>query len=338
MARRVHGRVTGRLESLPILALSVHSACNCRCVMCDIWKANAVKREIGLDDLRRHTAAIRRLHVGRVMLTGGEPLLHANLWGLCDLLRADGIRITLVTTGLLLDVHASHVARSIDEVVVSIDGPPAVHDTIRRVPGGFARVAKGVAALAEHGMRSGLIARSVVQKGNFTHLAATIARVRDIGVHRLSFLAADVSSAAFNRPTPWDQARRAEVALAASDLPAFADVIREVEVHCADELRSGFVAGGAASLWRLYDYSRAVAGEGPFRRVRCNAPWVSAVVEPDGQVRPCFFHEPYPRGENLEATLNGPGAVRFRRELDVARNDICRRCVCSLSLPIAARA
>jgi MoaA/NifB/PqqE/SkfB family radical SAM enzyme len=329
--------MTGRLESLPILALSVHSACNCRCVMCDIWKANAVKREIGIDELQRHAAAIRRLHVGRVMLTGGEPLLHSNLWGLCDLLRADGIRITLVTTGLLLDAHASAVARSIDEVVVSIDGPPAVHDTIRRVPGGFARVAKGVAALAEHGMRAGIIARSVVQKANFAHLAKTIARVRDIGVNRLSFLAADVSSTAFNRATPWDQARRAEVALSPSDLPAFADAIRDAESQCADELRSGFVAGGAASLWRLYDYSRALAGQRPFRRVRCNAPWVSAVVEPNGQVRPCFFHEPYHPGGDLESTVNGPDAIRFRRELDVTRNDICRRCVCSLRLGIAAR-
>ena len=44
IARRARSRVSGRLESLPILALSVHSACNCRCVMCDIWKANGEKR------------------------------------------------------------------------------------------------------------------------------------------------------------------------------------------------------------------------------------------------------------------------------------------------------
>jgi hypothetical protein len=35
--RRVRGRASGRLHSLPILALVVHSACNCRCLMCDIW-------------------------------------------------------------------------------------------------------------------------------------------------------------------------------------------------------------------------------------------------------------------------------------------------------------
>ena len=52
IARRARSRRSGRLESLPILALSVHSACNCRCVMCDIWKANSEKREISSNPIR----------------------------------------------------------------------------------------------------------------------------------------------------------------------------------------------------------------------------------------------------------------------------------------------
>ena len=144
IVRRSVGGWSGQLRSLPILALSVHSACNCRCVMCDIWKANADKREIGLDELERHIDAIRRLHVQRVMLTGGEPLLHRNLWVLCDRLRREGIRVTLVTTGLLVEPHADSIARAIDDLVVSIDGPPDVHDEIRRVPHAFDRIEKGL--------------------------------------------------------------------------------------------------------------------------------------------------------------------------------------------------
>ncbi|HYM11884.1 MAG TPA: SPASM domain-containing protein, partial [Bryobacterales bacterium] len=65
---------------------------------------------------------------------------------------------------------------------------------------------------------------------------------------------------------------------------------------------------------------------------RCNAPWVSAVVESDGTVRPCFFHQPVGsvRGRGLREVLNSPQAVEFRRSLDVSTNPICRRCVCSL--------
>jgi MoaA/NifB/PqqE/SkfB family radical SAM enzyme len=338
--RRALGRRSGQLHSLPILALSVHSACNCRCVMCDIWKANAEKRDISADDLCRHLAAIRQLRVQRVMLTGGEPLLHRNLWALCDMLQESGVRLTLVTTGLLIEQHATEIARSIDELVVSIDGPPSVHDEIRRVRGGFARIAQGLQTMAVQPRRPHTIARSVVQRANCGSLADTVRAAHASGIDRLSFLAADVSTHAFNRPEPWDEARRAEIAVPGDALPLLAEAIGETESICRDASLGGFIAGGIPSLWRIYDYYRALAGLGDFPRVRCNAPWVSAVLEPGGEVRPCFFHAPYEAmGEaTLDETLNSAAARAFRRELDVRTNDVCRRCVCSLSLPLWAEA
>jgi MoaA/NifB/PqqE/SkfB family radical SAM enzyme len=93
--------------------------------------------------------ALRNLHVQRVVLSGGEALMHQNLWLLCELLRelSPDLRITLLSTGLLLKVFASDVVRWCDEVIVSIDGSRAVHDAIRRVPRAFDRLAEGIAAL-----------------------------------------------------------------------------------------------------------------------------------------------------------------------------------------------
>ena len=62
----------------------------------------------------RHLDAIRALRVQRVMLTGGEPLLHRNLWALCERLQALSVRITLVTTGLLIEQHAARDRALID--------------------------------------------------------------------------------------------------------------------------------------------------------------------------------------------------------------------------------
>jgi MoaA/NifB/PqqE/SkfB family radical SAM enzyme len=327
--------MSGQLESLPILALSVHSACNCRCVMCDIWKANADKREISIDDLSRHVDAIRRLHVQRVMLTGGEPLLHRNLWALCGELQALRIRITLVTTGLLIDRHAAEIAASIDTVVVSLDGPREVHDAIRRVKGGFDRLAAGVKMLREHHPRPRLIARCVLQRANASAIAETIEAAKRMGFDELSFLAADVSSTAFNRPDPWPPARASEIAVAEVELDALG---QEIDRACAAHPRlvgRGFVAGGRASLERIAQYYGALAGRSEFPVVQCNAPWVSAVLEPGGVLRPCFFQPAYSRvNGNLDNALNSDDAVAFRRALDVATNDTCRRCVCSMSLPL----
>jgi MoaA/NifB/PqqE/SkfB family radical SAM enzyme len=335
IARRLRSRITGRIESLPILALSVHSACNCKCVMCDIWKANAEKREISPAELERHVDDIRRLHVQRVMLTGGEPLLHRNLWALCAQLRALRIGITLVTTGMLIEAHAAEIAGAADTVVISLDGDRDTHDAIRRVKGGFDRIAKGIFALRASTPPPRLIARSVLQRHNCRSLRETIDAAHRMGFDEISFLAADVSTPAFNRQEPWLPERIAQVAVAPDDLRDLEVSIEQAVSHSPHLFRSGFVVGGRESLERILRYYRALAGAGAFPAVQCNTPWISAVLEPEGALRPCFFHASYgSASKGLSAALNAPSAIAFRKTLHVESNPTCQRCVCSLNLPL----
>ena len=134
------------LTSMPILILNVHSHCNCRCIMCDIWKRET-HEQVRVADLDRHRASLRNLGVRQVVLSGGEPLLHGDLRALCDFFRQENIRLTLLTTGLLLLKRANDVSSLFDDVIVSIDGPREIHDSIRRVNGAFDVIAQGVAAV-----------------------------------------------------------------------------------------------------------------------------------------------------------------------------------------------
>lgn len=176
--------------------------------------------------------------------------------------------------------------------------------------------------------------RCVIQRLNFHDLPGIVDAAREIGLDRLSFLAADVSSEAFNRPGGWDGERVAEVALSATEAAEFEQVLeRAFETHAGD-FRSGFVAESPAKLRRLARYFRALNGDGDFPAVACDAPWVSTVVEADGSVRPCFFHPVLGnlRERPLAEILNSSEAVEFCRRLDVSRDPICRRCTCSLKL------
>ena len=137
-----------QLDRLPILILYPHNRCNCRCVMCDIWKTEKVK-EISAIDLDRHLADLERLRVEWVVFSGGEPLMHSDLFRLAKMLRAQNIRTTLLSTGLLVKRHASQIADHLDDVVISLDGPPEIHDKVRRVAGAFASLSAGVNALFE---------------------------------------------------------------------------------------------------------------------------------------------------------------------------------------------
>ena len=321
--------MNARLERLPILILHPHNRCNCRCVMCDIWKT-AEAKEIGAAELERHLADIERLQVKWVVFSGGEPLMHSDLFRLAAMLRARNIRLTLLSTGLLIKRYASQIARHLDDVIVSLDGPPEIHDNIRRVSGAFASLRAGLRALLEYRPEFPIGIRSTVQKLNCSHLRATAATARSLGVSGISFLAADVTSTAFNRTEPWTILKQDEVAVNASDLPS---LDAEIEALIREEDCGGFVAESPEKLRRIADRFRARIGLAEPVAPVCNAPWVSAVIEADGTVRPCFFHPPIGNvsaGDSLLQVVNGDRAADFRSNLDIATDPVCRRCVCSL--------
>ena len=138
--------------------------------MCDIWKANANKQELTRDDLLPHVKSFKNLHVQRFVLSGGEALMHSNLWLLCELLKELNAQITLLSTGLLLKTHAANIVRWCDEVIVSVDGAGEVHNAVRRIPRAFERLAEGVAALRDLQPGYPVSGRSVLQRTNFRDL------------------------------------------------------------------------------------------------------------------------------------------------------------------------
>jgi len=316
------------LESLPVLVLYPHSRCNCRCVMCDIWKTETAE-EISAKELERHLTDIVSLNVEWLVFSGGEPLMHSDLFRLSALARARGIRTTVLSTGLLLSRYAQQIVESVDDVIISLDGPPRVHDAIRRVAGAFDLLAAGVRAL---GPEFPVAARCTVQRANFSNLRETVRAARSLGLRSISFLAADVSSTAFNRPNGWPSERQASVAPALDEIPLLE---AEIEALIQQEQHTGFVLESADKLRRIVRHFRVYHGLAEPEAPRCNAPWVSAVVEADGTVRPCFFHPPMgnAKEQNLAHVINGPRAIEFRSALRVAENPVCRRCVCSLYRP-----
>jgi Fe-coproporphyrin III synthase len=325
--------VTDRLARLPVLLLAPHSRCNCRCVMCDIWRASG-RDELIAADVARLVPDMTRLHVERVVLTGGEALMHSHLWTLCGRLREAGIAITLLSTGLMLAREAADVAQFCDEVILSLDGPAPVHDAIRRVSGAFDRMALGIVALREADARVGISARCTVQHANVGALVDTVAAAAALTLDHISFLAADVTSAAFNRPEGWMPARQAEVAVGAGELGILEQQLALLERDHAPDFASGFIVESPEKLRRrLLWHFEALHGLRTFPAQRCNAPWVSSVIEADGAVRPCFFHRAIGNvrdADGLEAVVNGAEGLAFRRALDVSTDPTCRGCVCTL--------
>jgi MoaA/NifB/PqqE/SkfB family radical SAM enzyme len=270
------------------------------------------------------------LSVTWVVLSGGEPLMYEHIFDLCTQLRQRGIRVSLLSTGLLFERNAQSIVGSIDDAIVSLDGPPRIHDEVRRVKGAFASLERGVAAIHSANPLFRISARSTVQRNNFRFLSETAREASRLGLSSISFLAADLTSQAFNRPLGWSDAQRADVALLPEEIP---QLQKNIDQLISEWSHSGFLLDRPEKLFGIVAHYQAYLGLVEPVSPKCNAPWTSTVIDADGTVRPCFFHRPIGHlgSSGLLNVLNSPEAVAFRSTLDITGNATCRRCVCSLN-------
>jgi MoaA/NifB/PqqE/SkfB family radical SAM enzyme len=119
------------------------------------------------------------------------------------------------------------------------------------------------------------------------------------------------------------------------ELPELQNITEEIINDRSSDFQTSFIAESPSKLRKIYNYYAAFYDLNPFPYKKCNAPWVSTVIEADGTVRPCFFHAPLGniRNDSLEDILNSNESIRFRKDLDVDSDSTCVKCVCYLNLP-----
>lgn len=309
---------------LELLVLSVSERCDQRCLHCSIWKGAPSNRgqgrghpPLGLEARLGVVEDALASGVRQALLTGGEPLLCADLWPIAERLRAAGTRLMLATNGLLLEAHAERVARLFHEVYVSLDGAtPESHDRLRGVKS-FDRVGRGVAALRRLASRPLLVARATLHAANAGGLAELVSAAREMGFDHVSFLALDASSDAFGGE-PVTRRSLLPTLQQVEELDAAID-----RLAAAGDLAGRFVLESPAKLRRLARHLR-----GDYERPACDAPWWSSVVEADGSVRPCFFQPAVGHVDQGLVALRRSKAYREALGAIRAGNPICERCVC----------
>ena len=336
--KRLRTLQTHKISALPVVILMPHSACNCRCVMCDIWKDNKNLKQLTEQDITGLVSSLRKFGTQQVAMSGGEALLNPNFFKLCEILKKENISITLLTTGLSIKKNAEQLIKWVDEIVVSLDGDEPLHDAIRNIPGAFGKLKDGVQYIKLLDPAYRITARTVIHRLNFRNWESIIKAAKTMGIDQVSFLAADVSSHAFNRQLAWEEPRQDEIRVSKSELPELLEMAERVMAN-QDDFSSGFMAESPGKIYQIYQYYAAFYGLNAFPFKKCNAPWVSTVIEADGAVRPCFFHDAIGNihKDSLADILNSPDATGFRKTLDMATNATCVKCVCSLNLSVFAR-
>ena len=163
------------------LRISVMDRCNFRCPYCmpkekfhENYRFLKSQDRLSFDEIIRLSRLFAGLGVRKLRLTGGEPLLRANLADLVgDLTMISGIEdIALTTNGVLLGQHAVDLhANGLRRVTVSLDTLDP--EVFARMSGGFAaldQVLHGIDAAIAAGLAPVKI-NAVIERGVNDHTA-----------------------------------------------------------------------------------------------------------------------------------------------------------------------
>ena len=114
--------------SLRYLELQITDKCNLRCRHCYIGDTG--NHELSISRIKDIMTEFEELQGLRVLITGGEPLLHPRFDDINSMLPEFSIRKILFTNGMLLNARILKKLK-VHEIQVSIDGLEKAHDSLR---------------------------------------------------------------------------------------------------------------------------------------------------------------------------------------------------------------
>ncbi len=264
---------------LPVVLMFITDQCNLRCSMCGVCElehARSAGKELSTGEWFSVIDAAQRLGTMLVSISGGEPLLRADL---CDLVRHArsrdmGVHLctngTLMTTELARRLHDSGVS----VVSVSLDSPHAAAHERLRGKDTFAPAVEAIRLLREFAPDTRVGINCLITRQNCKTMAEMVEFAESLGVHQIKF--APVHTNLLHRLKHIEE--YGDLLFAPGDLSELEAQVKLLGRACA---KSRLLTTSPAFFEGIVDLY------GTPRSFRCHAGWAAVAVGPTGSVAPC---------------------------------------------------
>ena len=116
------------VPSLRYLELQITDRCNLKCRHCYIGEGS--RQDLSKKQIQKVLEDFEEMQGLRLLISGGEPLLHPLFWEINDTLRNDAFRSVLLSNGTLITNEVANKLH-VHEVQVSLDGMKEGHESLR---------------------------------------------------------------------------------------------------------------------------------------------------------------------------------------------------------------
>ena len=143
----------------PVVIWNLIRRCNLACQHCYSISADIdFPGELSTPDIYRTMDDLKSFGVPVLILSGGEPLLHPDIFAISARAKSMGFYVGLSTNGTMIDdaMLPKVAAIGYDYVGISLDGIEATHDRFRRKVGAYAASLAAVRRCREAGLKVGI--------------------------------------------------------------------------------------------------------------------------------------------------------------------------------------
>ncbi|MHB9100402.1 MAG: heme d1 biosynthesis radical SAM protein NirJ [Sulfuricella sp.] len=133
--------------------------CNLTCKHCYSTSADKdFPGELSTEEVFTVMDDLKKFRVPVLILSGGEPLLHKDIFAISHRAKKMGFYVGLSSNGTLIDESNIEQIAAVgyDYVGVSLDGIQATHDKFRRMEGAFNKSMHGIRLCKERGIKVGI--------------------------------------------------------------------------------------------------------------------------------------------------------------------------------------
>ncbi len=331
------------------LVLGVNNICNLHCKMCDVGvdfnQSNFFNNLVGTRPLNMPLELLQKVmdqaarHFPQVKLGYAftEPLIYPKLVESLKYADALGLYTSITTNALTLKRQAPGLIEGgLNDIFISLDGPPEIHNEIRGHKSSFSRAMDGIDALLASEKRPDISIYCVVTEWNIGHLVEFVEIFKDLPLKQIGFMhtnytpqqVADDHNLLYGSKYPATASNMEEINLDRMDLDVLYEEMQELKSR---DFPFSIVFSPSVEtreqLHVFYHHPEVLFGR------RCNDIFRNIMIKSNGSVIPahgrCYnltignLYE-----ESLPELWNSKVIAKFRQDLNKAGGLLpaCARC------------
>jgi len=236
-----------RIFTPRLIAWELTRQCPLNCKHCRAAaRARPYAGELSTDECFKLLDNIASFAKPIIILTGGEPMLRADVYDIAARASGLGLRVVMAPCGALIDDEsaAKMLKAGIRHISISLDGATAEsHDAFRGVDGAFASSLRGIEAAKR--ARLGFQINTTVTKDNLHELEDILALAVDLGASVFNpFLLVptgrgkqladhEISAEQYEETLRWlaDQQGRSRIPIRVTCAPHYQRIVRQMGLH-----------------------------------------------------------------------------------------------------------